>query len=66
MMFHYTVKYWDEIEQDTQMEEGFIAAKDHGSAVNRLVEYYGGRDKIDTIEIYESDDILPYSDIKYL
>ena len=66
MMFHYTIKYWDESEQDVQTEEGFIAANDHGSAVNRLVEYYGGKEIVDTIEIYESEDILPYSDIQCL
>lgn len=62
MMFHYTVEYWDDYEKEEKTESGVIASVDMGSAVNRVVEFYG-KENIGSVSIYELEDVLTYDEL---
>lgn len=56
-MYHYIVDYFDSIDLCDRKDSGLVAAVDYGTAVNKIVNFYG-KENIFSITIEEWEDIL--------
>lgn len=67
-MYRYHIEGYDAQEDEHYNEHGIIAADSYGAAVTEITKYYGeylsADNYIDSIEIYELDEILSEDELK--
>jgi len=62
-MYHYVADFWDEIDEQRKIEQGFLAASSYSEAIDCVIEYYG-KENIFEVTLCKDNDLLTESDIK--
>lgn len=56
-MFYYDVEFWDELNQEPNVERGVVHGNSYGEAADKLIEYYGEHNVV-TISLSEVEPVM--------
>lgn len=61
-MYHYWVRFWDEVERNIDTDEGLMGSDSYANAATKLLEFYG-KQNVYSIKLEEWEDILVKEDV---
>ena len=63
-MFRYWIEYLSDYDNDFHKESGFVSGDDYMTAVNRIVDYYGGTECVVRLTTEPLIDVLTIDEMR--